>query len=299
VLTFVSLATSVAAQTRVSGTSVALEAPDGFIGANEFSGLVHPSSGSSVVVIEFPAEAYVEIGALFGSLRVAREAFASRGIVVTEHETLIVDGHEVPFLTGHQDAQGQAVGKYIAVIGGERTALVTFNVFDPDALTQEQARQAVRSITFQPPPSHAEQLAELSFTFQAFEPFRVSDVLAGMTVALTTVDEVDPSGRTPVIIIGRGTNLAASTDARQAGLQLLRATVGFESATVTEETTVQFAGQSAHLVRAQAGQQSALQIVLIPEDRRHLRFLALGETGALAALESVILEVADSVALRE
>ena len=295
-LSFLAIPTAVNAEPVViPGTSVAIEAPTGFTISDTFTGLENAETRSSITVNELPPEAYSDILTLFTSFETATEAWASRGITIDQLTWLTVNDGEVPLLTGKQVMGGVEVTKYIALLEGENTVLVTFNIVEPSPITQDDAQMVVESISLLSALTLDEKVAQLSFSFEAIDPFQVAHVFAGNTVSLQTTEGPDPSGMAPVVIITRAHSITATSDPSQIGEQLLRSTPDFQAVEITEQDSASFAGGTGHFISGMAGDRTAVQFLHIPADGRYIRLVAMGETDALEDLISTVQDIADSV----
>lgn len=294
----VTAATSAHAQPiPIPGTSVTISPPAGFTLSRAFSGLENAATGSSITVTELPQEAFGEISRLFATTEAATAQFAKQGIQISEVKQVATAGGPIPFAVGRQAANGVEIIKYVALFGGAQTALVTFNITNPSAITLSGAETVVQSVTLGRAATLEEKLAQSGVSVRAVAPFHIADVLAGNGILLTTFEGTDPTGTKPAIIIARALNAVPAADAPQIGEQLMRAMDGFATAQVTDQRSLQFAGGDAHFIAAVANGRTLLQLTRIPADRRYLRFVALGETSAIEAARGAIMEIASSVSL--
>lgn len=284
-----------AAPITVPGTSVSLEPPTGFTLSNNFSGLENLQDGSSITITELPPEAYAEISTLFSQEETATEALLRQGIAIEEYTLVDLGGTQVPLLRGTQQSSGGKVTKYITLLRGEKTVLITFNIIDPSQYTDYMVECAVASISLSAAPSIEERISQLSFTFQATVPFRVSDVLGGSSVLLTTVNGTDPSGLSPVVIIARGQNVVDDNRLPYLSEQLLRSTRGLSLATINQGDWVEFAGGRGYRLEATIDELTVVQYIHVPDNGRYIRLLATGERGAFTEVMSAAEEIADSV----
>lgn len=280
----------------VPGTSVSIEPPAGFNLSEQFSGFVNPDSLSSIVVTELPLEGYPEIAATFSSVETATERFASQGIVIEEVSTITVGQMEVPLLKGVQTISNASVDKYIALLRGDSTILLVFNVTDGDRFAEEAVIAAIESVEIAATPSLEEQVALLPFTFEVAAPFQVLQTIGGSGVAITPNGEPDPSGRGPLIIIAGATNSVPETTALEMfAEQLLRGTRGFTTASITDRGPVDFAGGNGYFIEATIPEGVVLQYLRIPPNTPYVRLIVTGEPEAVEQLMPVIQQIIDSV----
>ncbi|MGD1951016.1 MAG: hypothetical protein ACFB14_15395 [Leptolyngbyaceae cyanobacterium] len=288
-----------AAPIAIPGTSVSLEPPAGFAVAENFAGLENAESGSSITINELPPEAYTEVATIFSTAESAREGLLRQGITIDEHTLITVGQDQVPLLRGVQQTAAGEFTKYLTLLKGETTVLVTFNIADPNQTTQETIEATVASITLATAPTIDEKIEQLSFSFQTAEPFRVNDVLGGSSALLTTFEGTDPSGMAPVVIIARGQNIIYGQDAADISDDLLRGTRGFSLAEIVRQEAVEFSGGSGYLIEAELDGLTVLQYAYVPANGRYIRLLATGERSALMDVLPAVEEIAASVSLRD
>ncbi|MEM1256336.1 MAG: hypothetical protein AAGI69_28190 [Cyanobacteria bacterium P01_H01_bin.21] len=295
-----------AAPIAIPGTSVSLEPPAGFAIAENFAGLENAESGSSITINELPPEAYAEVSTIFSTAESAQEGLLRQGIVVDEHTLITVGQDQVPLLRGVQQTAAGEFTKYLTLLKGETTVLVTFNIADPNQTTQETVEATVASITLAAAPTIEEKIEQLSFSFQTTEPFRVADVLGGSSALLTTFEGTDPSGggtdpsgMAPMVIIARGQNIIYGQDAADISDDLLRGTRGFSLAEIVRQEAVEFSGGSGYLIEAELDGLAVLQYTYVPANGRYIRLLATGERSALMAVLPAVEEIAASVSLKD
>ncbi|MEM9091984.1 MAG: hypothetical protein AAGC93_25020 [Cyanobacteria bacterium P01_F01_bin.53] len=299
--------------TTIPGTSVSLSPPPGFVLSDRFSGFINPETLSSIVLVEMPPEAYPELASMLSSTpQAVTEAFSDRGIVlvVEKISSISLGTDTTPFVQGVQVADGMRVTKYFALLKGDRTILLTFNVIEPDDLSEETIIETIQSVSLSPAPSIEQKIAELPFTLEAIAPFQVLDVIVGSSVVLNLSGERAPLEEEPLIIIANSTSPITSnpseTDLADYSSQLLQNTSGFSHADITEQSTVDFAGGEGYLIQAllpEANQQEAsqqegtkvLQYLRILPNGFHLRMIVLGDSETLEELTPAIQAIQRSV----
>ena len=87
------------------------------------------------------------------------------------------------FASGTQSTNGREIVKYLALLKGDKTVLVAFNIADR-GFSEADAEAVLRSVEIAPAPTLEERLAGMPFTFEAIEPFRVTNVIPRSTVTL-------------------------------------------------------------------------------------------------------------------
>lgn len=276
---------------EISGTSVTLTPPPGFTARAR--GL-EDGAGSSVTIGERPADAYSELAELFGSAKNLSAGYAAQGVTIRSVRQIATPAGPVPFASGTQSTNGREIVKYLALLKGDKTVLVTFNIAGR-SLSEADAEALVRSVEIARAPTLEEQLAGLPFTFEAIEPFQVTDVIARSTVTLAVPGAREASGRQPVIVIGRGQSQAMMGDEARVAVELLRGTSGFREATITAQGPTTFAGGAGYVVTAVVADRTVVQYLRIVPGGLYLRLLARGQTSAMQSAEATIRSIAESV----
>lgn len=225
----------------VPGTTVSMTPPEGFVAATDFAGFMDTEKQGSFFVAEMPGPALVQLAPLFADEDLAARSFAAKGITIAGREEIeTAAGETVPLLHGTQAANGVVLDKWMALYGGEKTVMVTFQIPQGNALDGEMMKAAFASVSTGAAPAVNDKLSALPFEIEAVEPFRVVEVLGGNSVLMMAGDkDVDPDGLQPMVVValsqarGDMSNLAAVAE------RSLRETSGFEAADITakEETT--------------------------------------------------------------
>lgn len=182
----------------VPGKTLGLAPPSGFVLSTKFSGFEHAASGSSILVVELPAEAYAQV-----STQMTDQALASKGIAITSRKPIKVAGVDGLMLTGTQQASGKAISKWIIMLGAkEATVMLTAQDLSGGALSDAAISSLVESITLRPPPGLDAQLEELPFKLGDLSGFRVVRAFAGSGVSLTKgPKDVVRDASQPLIVI--------------------------------------------------------------------------------------------------
>ena len=295
-----------AAQEKVAGTIVTITPPPGYEAATGFAGFVNEETGGSIVVTELPAEAHLQISAIFGDLEKAKTGFASRGVAVERLERLsTADGTEIPVVVGAQSSNGVTFVKWAALFGGSRTVLVTAQSPEEIGLEDEAVFDALRSVSLGEAASLEEKLTSLPFSIGASAPFRVVDTMGGSSVILTASEnDVDPTGLSPTIIAAY--QLSAPLQQGQIGQvaeTLLRGTLGYETAKIESRETVAFAGGDGVLLTGTTGAPGGedlrfMQYLAVGPEERFIRLIAQATPDDFTRLEEAIGKIVDSVSFK-
>ena len=279
-----------AAQERVAiaGTSVTLTPPPGFTVSRRQRGLENEATGSSITVAERPAQAYPELAERFSSAKALSDGYARQNVTIRSVRR--IDGR-IPFASGRQTTDGEDIAKYLALLQGDKTVLVTFNIAER-SFTEADAEAVVRSIELTPGPTLEEQLTTLPFTFRAVEPYSVARVVPRQAVTL----EVVGNDEQPVIVIGGGRSQALMGAEADVAVDLLRATGGeWREAEIVAQGPTPFAAGDGYVVSAVAADRTSVQYLRIVPGGAYLRLLARGTTSAVENAKGVIAEIAETV----
>lgn len=282
------LAPAGAQQERIAirGTSVTLTPPPGFAPSRSATGIENTATGSTITISEQARETYAGLAERFSSAKSLSEGYAQQKTTIRGVRR--IDG-KIPFAIGQQLDKGKTFTKYLALLQGDKTVLVTFTIGDR-SFTEADAEAVVRSIELTPDPTIEERLAELPFTFRAVEPYAVAEVIQRQAARL----EVEGDAAQPAIVIGYGRSQALMGDEPRVAVELLR-TGSYREAQITLQEPTAFAGGNGYVVTAVIENRMAVQYLRIVPGGGYLRLLARGETSAMQAVEAVIKEIAGSV----
>ncbi len=297
------LATSASAQlVPVPGTLVALAPPKGFTPARSFSGFENVRGGSSITVEEMLPNAAADIVAAFSSPKGVTTRFGSQGVSITRIDRVALDSGDAPLAVGEQSFKGSEFVKYMALLGGrdgKNTVLITFNLSAATPLRQSDVEAVVRSATIGRPPSLSDKLAQMPFKFDTAPPFHTADAMPGTAVILATLDGLDPSGKKPMIVIGKVPTSASPADNEQVNEREMRSVPGFREAPVTERRNTPFAGGTGNFISAAVNGRTVMQFVRVLPGGSLMRMLVTGDTPTIEGARHAILDIASSVQLPE
>jgi len=289
----VALVQPAGAQDRVAirGTLVTLVPPPGFKVSRSARGIENTETGSTITIAERPGNAYAQLAEMFASPRNLSRGFDQADVTIRSVQQISVGDGYVPFAIGTQPrpAGGRELVKYLALLRGDKTTLVTFTIGDR-SFTQADAEALIRSIELKPAPTTEELLEQLPFTLRVVEPFRVTNVATRTTV---TLEAGEKDG--PVIVIGRGGSQALMGEEARVAVELLKTTGGFVDAVIGAQGPAPFAGGNGYRVSAVIADRTIVQYLRIVPGGYYLRFVARGETTALQAVEAAVEEIAGSV----
>lgn len=286
----------------IPGTSISLRPPDGFVLSEQFSGFENRETSSSIVLAELPAAAYPEISATFSSsAEDISTAFAQQSIIleVESISSLLVGNTQVPFVEGIQTVGSAKIKKYFALLEGESTILLTFNIIDTAQTKRETIVETVESVVISSAPTIQQKIDELPFTVIAADPFQVLDVLAGSSVVLSINGEPDPTEETPLVIIASSFSPVQTTNIASLSTQLLQSTAGFETSTITSQSPAPFAGSEGYLMQASLEDKTILQYLTLLPDDFYIRMVVISPSERLDAIMPAIQTIQNSVTIKE
>lgn len=275
----------------IRGTSVTLTPPPGFVHSRSARGIENAETGVTITFAETSAQGYAALAQRFSSPKSLSEGYAQQKITIRSVRR--IDGN-IPFAIGQQAVNGGSVMKYLALLQGDKTILVTFTIPDR-SFTETDAENLLRSIELAPEPTLDERLATVPFTFTAVEPYAVAAVIPRQAVTLA----VEGDSAQPSVVIGYGRSQALMGEEARAAAELLRSSgADWRNAEITAQGPAEFAGGTGYVITAVAGERTAVQYLRIVAGGGYLRLLARGDTAAVQAAEAVIAEIAASVAPR-
>ena len=280
---------------QVPGTTITMDPPPGFTLAGGFSGFENLKTNSSITVMELPATAYPELSKAMATKQSAAKALASQDITVTERSTAMVEGKEVPIIEGQQPFRTGSVTKYFTLLDGDKTVLVTFNIFDNSVTPKAAAIESFESINFVATPTMEEQLSLLPFEFDAKPPFKAEHIIGGISVVMPTFEGTDPTGLKPLVIISAGLQPVDTTQLKVLSESLFRNVQGFKGATILTGEAVTLPGGESYMLEGQMEDKRAIQYVWPKGGTGFVRMIAVGGEDQIDSLRGTVSEIAQTV----
>ena len=202
VVMLVQVSPVVAHTIRVTGTSVAMTPPAGFVPSGRFPGFERADLQSTIMVTEVPGPvADVSRG-------LTATGLASRGMTLISSTRQLVDGRQALLLKVSQPAGGMTVHKWMIVSGDAKASIMLVGTFpkeyEPqlgDAMKESllTARWAVAAA----PPDHFEGL---SFHISPTTSLKIAGRMSNMLM-FTESGRMGPQGPTAAVFVV-GTSLA-------------------------------------------------------------------------------------------
>jgi len=290
-------------RTAISGTTVSLAPLKGFVPSSKFAGLEHAEAKASVLVVEMPPEAHAQLQALFGDAATAKTNFAKQNITIDDAEDIETSGGKGRILTGQQNVGGTTFDKWIVLLKGTKTVMITVQAPEDSDLDGDDIVAMLKSVSLGAEPTLDEKLAALPFRVRATEPFRVVDTFGGLGVLMTSGPlNVDPKGAQPMLIVSYQTGGQVSAGQLAAVAEkLLQTTRGFEKAEIAKRDTVAFAGDTGGVMLSGTTSEGSTskrfaQYIGLGPDGRFVRMIVSADDATFPSLEPAIKTIADSIA---
>lgn len=290
-------------RTAISGTTVSLTPLKGFTPSAKFAGLENVEAKASVLVVELPPEAHPQLLALFTNLETAKTNFAKQNITIDDAEDIETAAGKGHILTGQQALGAATFDKWIVLLKGAKTVMITVQAPDDSDLDGDDVVAMLKTVSLGTEPTLDQKLAALPFRVRAAEPFRVVDTFGGLGVLMTVGPlNADPKGQQPMLIVSYQTGgQVAPGQLAAVGEKLLSTTRGFEKAEITKRDTVAFSGDtngamlSGKITEGTVAKRFA-QYIGLGSDGRFVRMIVSADEATFPTLEPAIKAVADSVA---
>lgn len=284
----------------IPGTTVSLVAPLGFTPTSSFAGLQNEKTKASIVIVEMPAEAHAQLGPLFADLGSAKANFARQGVELEDRDEVETPAGTVPLLSGTQKANGVTFAKWIALLKGAKTVLITIQSPEDADFDGDDAEALLKSISLGSEPSMADKIGALPFAVAGAEPFRVVDTIGGSGILMTVGPlNANPSGKQPILIVAGQLAATQGLAIEQLSETLLKQTRGFSGATIATRENRPFAGTEGYLLAGEDGTGKRFeQHLAVGSDGRFVRLIAIADAAQFEALKSGIAKIAGSVAFK-
>jgi len=288
----------------VRGTTVALVPPDGFEPTTKAAGFVNSNIGGSIIITELPKGSFAEFAAVLSDVKKFNARFSVGGITANSVEQLRADaGAMVPLVHGTQDAVGGKYDKWIAVYGGAKTALVTLQVLQQNALDPAIVRSMFASVKTGPVPSESEMLSLLPFEIEIIEPFRFVGTPTGAGILLTVgPDDLNTGSKQAILFVVHQVSTVLSENLEQMAETQLRSTSSFRTAEIRLRTPTRFAGEHGVMLEGVSSKDGMIlhfrQYFSIGRDGHFIRLVAAGSETQTKELRPAIEQIASSIAFK-
>lgn len=286
---------------EIPGTGISLEPPPGFEAQEAFAGFGDPATQATVLVTAFPAEAWGELrGTVFGDKATAAAEWAKRGVVVKQAVDLTTAGGlEVRLFAGSQVVEGERWSKWVGLVHGPQTVLVTVQAPPSAKLKSAAVRAVLESVEVEPPPGLDAQVAELPFAVDVPDGWTLRGTLAGSALAITKGE----GDEAPMIVVASQVGAGSGQGIAETAEALLRTTRELGSPTIDRTTAGPFAGAEGVCLGGTATLPSGaaarfVQWLSVGPDGRYVRLVAFGPAAGWADVEAAVEAAAATVRWR-
>ena len=203
--------------TRVTGTSVALAPPAGFVPSTRFPGFERADLQSSVMVTEIPGPvADVRRG-------MTADGLAARGMTLISSTRQLVDGRQALLLKVSQPAGGMTVHKWMIVSGDVRSAVMIVGTFPKEYESQigDAMKDSLLTARWAVAATPHDHFEGLSFRVSPTPSLKIAGRMSNMLM-LTESGRMGPQGPTAALFVV-GTSLAPVDLSDLKGFALTRA----------------------------------------------------------------------------
>ena len=245
----------------VPGTQVVMPPPEGFTLSQRFAGLENLDTGSSILIVEMPAEAFPQL--VEG---LTPEGLAQQGVTETARSEETIGGLPALLISGTQAAGGLTLEKRMLLLGGDVTALLTATVLPGAATPQRMAEieASLRSARLSGVAGDAREA--LPFAFDEVAGFRFDRALGGSGVLLVEDMPPETERRPAVFIIANSLRSTCSQFAGREeafGREILDQIIDFTIDEVTSNREVVIGGLRGveHVARGTSASGAATTVV--------------------------------------
>jgi hypothetical protein len=263
-----------------TGSRVGLSPPQGFTPSDTFRGFEEKQSGSAILTLELPAQAYGDI-----EKAMTTSALRKQGVIVEKREAVPLKSGKGTLFIGHQDSDGKAMRKWI-LLGSTPpiTALVTVLVPAAAQATYSEAaiRGALSTVQVRETVPVDEQMTLLPFRLDEFGGLRPLRVIGPNTLVLTggSKDTLDATEQSLLVISAAPGGPEEAPQRDNFARNLFSGYPGLKDIHILGTDLIRLAGQQTHQLMAEAKDAKSDNDVKIVQWVRfgsgaYIRFLGL------------------------
>jgi hypothetical protein len=262
----------VAAQAiRVTGTSVALAPPPGFVPSSRFPGFERADLQSSVMVTEIPGPV-AEV-----SRGMTAPQLATRGMTLISSTRQLVDGRQALLLKVSQPAGGMTVHKWMIVSGDDKTTVMIVATFPKEADSQigDAMKESLLTARWRVASGAPDHFEGLSFRVSPTASLKIAGRMSNMLM-LTESGQMGPLGPTAAMFVV-GTSLAPVdlSDLKAFAVTRASQTKQLKSVRVSEQGTIAIGNEAAYELVAEGtdistGRLVTLYQVVLPDPQGYV-----------------------------
>ena len=251
----VALAATAPARAEVmfpTGSRVGLSPPQGFTPSDSFRGFEEKQSGSAILTLELPAQAFGDI-----EKAMTTSALRKQGVIVEKRETVPLKSGKGMLFIGHQDSDGKTMRKWI-LLGSTPpiTALVTVLVPATAQATYSDAaiRGALSTVEVRETVPVDEQMTLLPFRLDELGGLRPLRVIGPNTLVLTNgaKDTLDATEQSLLVISAAPGGPEEAPQRDNFARNLFSGYPGLKDIHVLGTDLIRLAGQQTHQLMAEA-----------------------------------------------
>jgi len=285
----------VAAQTRVSGTSVALAPPPGFEPSTRFPGFEHAESQSSILVTELPAP-FAEFSRGFTA-----DTLAARGITLISSTKQLVDGRQALLLKASQPADGGTAYKWMIVSGDAKATVMIVGTYPQgyESKIGNALKDALLTTRWSVGSAPPDQFEGLGFRVSPSPPLKIAGRISNVLM-LTESGKMDGQGpNAAVFIVGTSIGPADLSDLKAFAVTRASQTEGFRGLKVYEQRAITVGGEAAYELLAEgtdirSGRRVTLYQVVLPDPQGYVLMQGMVAAARAATVVPEFSKVASS-----
>ncbi len=252
---------AVAEISKVRGTGVSLECPEGFRPAANFTGFKNEPLHASIIVTEMPIPGEVATGGF------NEAALLSKGMKLLSKETIRTGAYPGLLMEARQTAYGSEFGKWMNIFGDKNTTVLvtaTFPVAEADSLSK-RLKDAVLSARFDAQAKALDPLEDLPYTVSGTTSLKIAGRLQN-TLFLNPSGNLPPPPSSPDVstfVIGQALSDMDVGDKTAFARQRLKKIENLSDLQILEERDVTVAGMPAREILASATAKSGQPLFLL------------------------------------
>ena len=251
----IALTATVSARAEVmfpTGSRVGLSPPQGFTPSDSFRGFEEKQSGSAILTMELPAQAYGDI-----EKAMTASALRKQGVIIEKRDPIPLKSGKGMLLIGHQEADGKTMKKWI-LLGSTPaiTALVTVLVPMTAQVAYSDAaiRGALATVVVRDTVPIDEQMTLLPFRLDEFGGLRPLRIIGPNTLILTNgaKDTLDATEQ-PLLVVSAAPGGPGEVPQRDNfARNLFSGYPGLKDIRILGTDLIRLAGQQTHQLMAEA-----------------------------------------------
>ena len=235
-----------------TGSRVGLSPPQGFTPSDTFRGFEEKQSGSAILTLELPAQAYSDV-----EKAMTTAALRKQGVIVDKREAVPLKSGKGMLFIGHQESDGKTMRKWI-LLGSTPpvTALVTVLVPATAQATYSDAaiREALATVEARETVPVDEQMTLLPFRLDEFGGLRPLRVIGPNTLVLTSgsKDTLDATEQSLLVISVAPGGPEDAPQRDNFARNLFTGYAGLKDIHILGTDLIRLAGQQTHQLMAEA-----------------------------------------------